>query len=119
MYAQANCRAHVLRAVVTTAAGDEVDDGEDYAPVYRAILMSIIERRRQVMLPSSLTPRTLRYTVGRARGDLAIQENDQIYDITHGRLYQITELSQIDSSVTVMGDWQMQLERVTGGATTP
>lgn len=120
MQAQANCYADVLRAVVTDAAGDEVDDGQDYTPVYRRVPMSILERRRSVLLPGTLAPRTIRYTVGRCNGDLLIQENDQIRDTTHGnRVYMITELSRIDSPVTAIGDWNMQLERITGGATTP
>jgi hypothetical protein len=118
MYGNANCYANILRATEENSDGDEVQAGTDRQPVYTKIPMSIIERTKSVFDPSGLVPRTIRVTTGRCNGDLVLQEDDQIFDLTHQRLFWVTTCSRGDS-VVAAGDWVLQLERVTGGAATP
>lgn len=118
MYAQANCYVNVLRSVVQDSDGDDVDAGPPTAPVYTKVPFSILTRNSRSVSYASLEPRTIRVTIGRCNGDLLIQEDDQIQDLTHGRLYEIIELSRGDSVVT-QGEWVLHLQRTTGGATTP
>lgn len=121
MYGNANCYADILRSVVTNSDGDEVDAGTDTPPipVYTHVPFSIIERNRTVDSPSSLMPRVVRVPVGRCAGNLAIQEDDQIVDQTHGGiLYTIVDMSRA-GSVVAQSEWVFTLQRVTGGARTP
>lgn len=118
MYAQPNCYANVLRTVVQDSDGDDVDAGPPTVPVYTRRPFSILERNVRSSSYSSLEPRSVRATIGRCNGDLVLQEDDQIQDLTHGRLYEIIELTRGDSVVT-QGEWVMKLQRTTGGATTP
>lgn len=118
MIAQANCVANVLRGVSETAQGDFIDDGESFVPVYFDQPMCITERFRRVFDPSTGVPRTIRVVRGRASAALVLQETDQILDKTHNRLYSVSTCYLPDAGV-IQGDWNLELERVTGGAATP
>lgn len=119
MYGNANCRADVLRADEENSDGDEIQAGLDARPaVYQRQPFSILEVRKVVTLPSSLMPSVIRVTRGRCNGDLKLQEDDQVWDRTHDRLYTITGLTRGDSAVHA-GEWVIDLQRVTGGARTP
>lgn len=118
MYANANCYADVLRSAGVNSDGDEIDTGTASVPVYANVPFSIIEKSTRVSDPSTLIPRIIRVPVGRCKGDLKIQEDDQIYDRTHQRLYSITSASRGDSAV-IASEWVLQLQRVTGGSFMP
>lgn len=118
MHAQPNCYADVLRSTTQDSDGDDVSAGTAAIPVYRKVPFSILQKTVRSSSYASLEPRSIRITVGRCNGNLELQEDDQVFDITHRRLYEIIELSRNDS-VIAQGEWVLSLQRTTGGATTP
>jgi hypothetical protein len=118
MYGQANCYADVRRGDEENSDGDTVQAGLRGSIVYHRKPFSILEVRKLQSLPSGLEPRIIRYPNGRCDGNIEIQEDDQIYDLTHQRLYTVTAATRGDSAVAA-GEWVLQLQRITGGAQTP
>lgn len=118
MMAQANCRANVLRGDTETQAGDFVQAGDAFTAVYERKPFYITERSRRVYDPSTGVPRTIRVVIARCDGRLVMQEDDQIHDLTHGRLFTVLTCYRPDS-VVAQADWNLELQRTTGGAHTP
>lgn len=118
MIGQANCYADVRRGDEENSDGDTVQAGLRGSLVYHKQPFSILEVRKLVSIPSALEPRVVRYPNGRCNGNLEIQEDDQVYDLTHNRLYTVMVATRGDSAVHA-GEWVLELQRVTGGARTP
>jgi hypothetical protein len=117
MLAVPNCYADVLRHTTENSDGDD-ESTPDAAPVYEKQPFSILETSKRVFTPATQQARTIRTIVARCRGDLVIQEDDQIWDRTRQRLYAVMSLSH-DDGAPISGDWRLTLQRTTGGPSTP
>lgn len=91
----ATTRVTILRGTTTDEFGDTVDtDTEAGTDGQTGIPASLVEQTRTATTRDDLTPRVVRYTVGRLPAGTDIGEDDRLRDDRTGRTYIVTAVSR-------------------------
>ena len=103
-----------IRILTTMATTDIFGDVVDNSTVVASgIPASILERRLQVTLPSTMEPRTIRYYTGRVNSGTAITENNRIQDERTNDIYVVESVAQLATPAWVQ-DLRLDLRKVAG-----
>jgi hypothetical protein len=83
-------------------------------PAAKAHPMSIIEKTKTIMDPTTGERRTVRYAIGRIKAGVPISDGDRIHDMRTGRVYVVDEMTDNPRTIAGFSDVRLDLRIIDG-----